>query len=203
MNVRRSLESRIRGWLPKEPIMISMRLQVNQEKGRPPLTIPSEYKLSATKSWGAFAVFWAILYGFLFSYFLNFKWYPTSAIQVVAWIIAGSAIGVITCAIFTKNQLRQLLMDYQFFPDGKDLVLFFIPQLLFFIFGIFVSFLFASSMSVSGLQGLLISVCTLEISLALTRFILLVGFEKKENMRLMQSYWGPGIYLIPKAPEQC
>jgi len=29
---------------------------------------------------------------------------------------------------------------------------------------------------------------------------LLAAFEKKENMRLMQSWWGPTIILLPKAP---
>lgn len=119
--------------------MISTRLSVDYEKKQPPLIIPSEYKVSATKLAGGLAIFWIIVYGFMFFNSFNLYSHPVSAFQIVAWIIAGLAIGIISEAMFTKNQLSRLSKDYQFTTNGKDWVLLIVPMVLFFIFGGFVS----------------------------------------------------------------
>ncbi len=176
--------------------MISTRLNVNHENKQPPLIIPSEYKLSATKFAAGLAIFWLMLYGFTIFTSLDLERYPISAFQVVAWIIAGLAVGTISSAMFTLNQLGRLSKYYQFSTNGKDIVLFIVPTVLFFIFGFF------GGRSIGiGVQGFLISGYAWGLSLQITRIVMLLAFERKENMRLMQSWWGPNIFLMPKAPN--
>ena len=191
MNVKKSLENRIRGWFPKEPYIISTRLNVDYETKKPPQVIPPEYKVSATKVVGAIAIFWTILYGYISFTILDFERYPVSSFQIVPWIIAGTVVGVIIGTIFTKNQLRRLSRDYQFSINGKDMVLLIVPLVLFFVFGISVSLSYSfTNMSIPVMQGFLISFLSLGISLQIIRYVLFVAFEKKENMRIVQSWFG-------------
>lgn len=57
MKTKKSLGSRIRGWFPHEPYMSNTRLKAIRESEQPPLIIPPEYKVSATKVAGGFAIF--------------------------------------------------------------------------------------------------------------------------------------------------
>ena len=202
MTFKRSLENRIRGWFPKEPYMISTRTNIDYETKKPPLVIPPEYKVSATKVAGAFAIFWTMLYGYFSFTILDFERYPVSSFQIVPWIIAGTVVGVIISTIFTKNQLRRLSRDYQFSINGKDMVLLIAPLVLFFVFGISVGLSYSfTNMSIPVMQGFLISFLSLGISLQIIRYVLFVAFEKKENMSIVQSWFGFGFFLIPKAPN--
>jgi hypothetical protein len=199
MTSKKTLENRIRGWFPKEPAMISKRFNVYHESKQPPLMIPSNYKLSATKFAGAFAIYWIIFYGFIFYFvFFSFNIYshPVSEFQIVTWIILGLTGGVISNAIVTKNQLSRLSKDYQFNTNGKDMVLLIVPMVLVFGFGGFVSWFLYSSLQVWG-----ILIYCWGVSFCLTRVLLFVALERKENMRLMQSWWGTNIFLVPKAPN--
>lgn len=196
MTVKKGLENRIRGWFPHDPTMISTGLKVTRESKQPPLMIPSEYKVSATKFLGGLTIFWITFYGYFFFYAFNIFWRPISVFQIVAWIIVGLVFGVISHMLYTKNQLSRLSKDYQFTMNGRDGVLLIVPMVLFFVFtGVANSFLYSSS------QVWLISVYTFAVSGLITRIILLAAFEKKENMRLMQSWWGSTIFLVPKAPN--
>ena len=201
MNVKKNLQNRIRGWFPQEPYTVSTRLNADYENKQPLLIIPSEYTVSATKFAGIFAILWIILYGFISFTLLNLERYLIPAFQIVAWIIAGLTVGVISTTMSTKNQLSRLSKDYQFFPKGKDMGLLIVPTVLFFIFGVFVSWSIYGAMHVPLFQGFLISGYALGISIVITRVILFVAFEKKENMRIMQSWFGFGSFLIPKAPD--
>lgn len=195
MTAKKSLENRIRGWFPKEPYLISTRVKMDCETKKPSPIIPSGYNLSSTKLLAGLTIFWIIFYGYFFFYAFNIFWRPISAFQIVAWIISGLAVGVISHMLYTKNQLSRLSKDYQFTMNGKDGVLLIVPMVLFFIFaGVANSFLYSSS------QLWLISAYTFAVSGLITRIILFADFEKKENMRLMQSWWGSTIILLPKAP---
>ena len=202
MTVKKSLENRIRGWFPQEPTMIITRLKVNHEYKQPPQIIPLGYNASATKLAGGFAVFYIILFGLLFlTYSFNFVFYPISIIQIMAWILAGLVVGTITVAIFTQNQLSRLSKDYQISTNGKDMVLLIIPTVLFFILCYFVSWSIYGAMGLPINTGFLISGYSWGISIGIIRFVSFFGFEKKESMRLMQSWWGTKIFLVPKAPN--
>jgi hypothetical protein len=202
MNVKKILESRIRGWFPHEPSLITKGLQVNNEYKQPPQIIPPRYNASATKLLGGYTIFWIIFYGYFFIYFFNFVIFnfgshPVSALQIVGWIIAGSAVGVIPHAIVTKNQLSRLSKDYQFHTNKKDWVLLFVPMILFLCLSSLVNVFLYSS-----LRMLLISFYCWGVSSQLTRIILFAAFEKRENMRLMQSWWeSTTIILLPKPPN--
>ena len=203
MNTKKELR-KIRGWFPQEPYRISSRLKVNYEYKQPPMTIPSEYTVSATKAAGAFAIFWIIIYGILdgFVFSTSLERYPVSAFQLIPWIIVGLAVGAITSTMVTKNQLSRLSRDVQFYVNGKDMVLLIVPIVLFLIFGFFVSLSIPAAIPhVQSFQGFLFSVYAWGVSFVAIRPVLFLGFERRENMRLMQSWWGLGTFLIPKAPE--
>ena len=196
MNVKNTLKDRIRGWFPHEPTLISTRLMVNHEYKQPPLIIPSEYNVSSTKITGGFAVFWTIFFGLNFLTSFNFGIHSIPLFQIISWILAGLTVGIISTTILTKNQLSRLSKDYQFTPNKKEFVLLIVPIVLFFIFGGFVNWFLYSSLHLWLLSLLSWGVCTL-----ITRTILFAAFEKKENMRLMQSWTGTDIFLVPKAPN--
>ena len=200
MNTKKELR-KIRGWFPKEPYMISPLTKVNYENNRQSMIIPPGYNVSATKAAGAFAIFWILLYLFQYFAFLNLEIYPISKLQVAVWIIAGLAVGTFSSILFTKNQLGRILKDYKFSTNEKDIVLFVVPSVLFFIFGFFVSLYFYGIMHSPGLQGWLISIFAFGGSIFVIRYFLFFTFERKEHMRLMQSWWGMKIFLIPKAPN--
>ena len=189
MTTKKTL-SKIRGWFPQEPYFTFTRVKVDGEAKQPPPIIPQGYNLSATKFAGALAIFWIILYGYLFFTIINLERYPISIVQIAAWIVAGSALGTISCAIVTKNQLKRVSKDYQFSTNVKDMVLLIVPTVLFFTFGFILSW-----------STILISVYAWGISIHITKCALFFNFEKRENLRLMQSWWGMEIYLVPKAPQ--
>jgi hypothetical protein len=201
MTAKKSLENRIRGWFPQEPTMFGTRLKADYENTRYPPTIPSGYNVSATKTAGIFAIFWILLYMFQSFTFLNLERIPISTLQVAAWIIAGLAVGTISSIMLTKNQLGRILKDYQFSTNGKDIVLLVVPAVLFFIFGFFVSLSIYGIMYSPSLEGWLISIFAWGGSMFVTRYFLFFTFERKENMRLMRSWWGMEIFLIPRAPD--
>jgi hypothetical protein len=122
--------------------------------------------------------------------------HPVSAFQIVAWIIVGLAVGVISDAILAKNQFSRILRNYQFSNVGKDWGLYFVLVVLFVGFGGFVCWFLYSSLQLWG-----ILVYSFGVSSQLTRVLLFAAFERKENMRLMQSWWGTDIFLVPKPPN--
>lgn len=196
MTVKKSLENRIRGWFPKEPYLISTRVKVDCETKQQPPIIPSGYNVSSTKLLAGLTIFWIIFYGYFFFYAFNIFWHPISAFQIVAWIIAGLAVGIISDGILAKNQLSKLSKDYQFTTIGKDWGLFFASMVLFVIFSGFVSWFLYSSLQVWA-----IFVYFWGVSSQITRVFLFAAFERKVKMRLMQSWWGTNIFLVPKAPS--
>jgi hypothetical protein len=201
MTIKKGLENKIRGWFPKEPYLATSQIKMEFKVKQAPLVIPPECNVSATKAAGGFGVFWIIVYGFMFSNILNLGRYPISVFQMMAWIIAGLTVGVISCIVFTKNQLGRLSKNYQIYVNGKDMVLLIVPIVLFFIFGAFVSWSIKPSVGGAGFQGLLIAAYSWGVSSVITRTILFAAFEKKESMRIMQSWFGSGFALIPKPPR--
>jgi hypothetical protein len=196
MTIKKGLENRIRGWLPHEPTMISTtRLKVNHEYEQPPPIIPPEYKASVTKRCGVYAIFITFVCGFVIFTSLDQERNPISAFQIMVWIIIGLAFGVISSLIETKYELSRVSKTCKFTTDRKDYVLIYVPIILFFIFCYIVSgFLYSPSLL------WLISAYVWGISQFVTRIVLFVSYERKENMRLMQSWWGSTVFLVPKPP---
>ena len=202
MTVKKTLQNRIRGWFPQEPYRISTRIKVDYENIHQPPTIMPNYNVSATKAAGVGAILWTIVYGFLFSTILQFERYPVTAFQIVAWIAVGSAIGIISAMMGTKNQLSRLLKDFKFYPNGKDIALQIVPMVVYVISGSFtIFFILGSNIYAPPSQGFAFSVYALSVFIFVTRPFLFFAFERRENMRLMQSWVGGEIILIPKAPK--
>jgi hypothetical protein len=194
MTIKKSLENRIRGWLPQEPYRISTRIKVDYENTHQPPIIMPNHNVSAAKVAGVGAILLIIVYGFLFSKTIL---HPVWGFQIVAWIIAGLALGIISAMMGTKNQLSRLLKDYKVYPNEKDLALQIVPIFLFVISG-FLAIVFIPDSSINEFA---LSFYTLSVSLFVTRPVLFFAFERREKMRLMQSWWGGEIILIPKAPD--
>ena len=82
--VAKSLRNRVRGWFPQEPYIISRQIRqvkVDHETKQPPLMIPPQYKVSATKTAGIMLIYWIILYGFISYININLERYPVSSIS--------------------------------------------------------------------------------------------------------------------------
>ena len=196
MTVKKNLENRIRGWFPQEPTMISARLKVNHEYKQPPLIIPPQYNASATKIAGGFAVFRILFLGLELVMSFNLEFHAIPPFQIMAWLFAGLTIGIISNTMLTKNQLTRLSNDYQFTPNKKDQLILLLPLVSFSILGGFVNWFLYSS-----LQAWLISILSYTVSFFLIKTLLFAAFERKQNMRLMQSWLEITVFLVPKAPN--
>jgi hypothetical protein len=203
MTLKKSLENRIRGWFPKEPYLISTRFNLTTENKQPPLVIPSGYNTRAAKVAKINAIMWA---GFLvFFVFLSWPIYETynvTAFQLAVWIFAGLTVGVISGWLSTQNQLRRLAKDYKMEPNRKDIILLSAPILIFSIPSfLLIRFLFDPFTGTSILESLSISVWAVGVSGPVARVFMFRRFERSANMRLMQSWLGGGIVVIPKPPN--
>lgn len=169
---------------------------MNHEYKQPPLIIPPQYNVSATKIAGGYAILWILFLGFEVLTSFNLEFHPIPLFQIMAWILAGLIVGIVSEALRTKNQLSRLSNDYQFTPNKKDQLFVIVPIVLFSILSGFVNWFLYSS-----LQVWLISNLSWIVSSQITRTILFAAFEKKENMRLIQNWLEPKIILIPKPPN--
>ena len=203
MNVKKSLENRIRGWFPKEPYLISTRFKLANENKQPPLVIPPGYNNRATKVAEVMAIMWAGILGFLI--FLSwpiYDVYDVTVFQLVVWIFVGLAFGVISGWLSTQNQIKRLARDYKMEPNRKDMILISTPILIFFIPSfLLIWFLFNPFIGTSILSSLNISVWAVGVSSQVARVFMFRRFERRVNMRLVQSWLGGGIVVIPKPPK--
>lgn len=198
MNIKKTFRNRVRGWFPQEPYLIKTMVRMNTEKQQNPLVIPADCNLSATKLAMALAIIWIVFYGY-FS-LINIR-YSISAFQVMAWVIAGSAFGVLLHLIITKRQLDRLSRNYRMSPTGGETLLVIISEILFFIFAGFVSWFMSASLQLT-LQGLLVSIYSWGVSIFITKPVLFTIFEKRAKMSIVQSWWGLEVFLIPKPPNR-
>ena len=72
----------------------------------------------------------------------------------MAWITVGSAIGIISAMMGTRNQLSRLLKDYKVYPNGKDIALQIVPMIVYVISGFFASLFILGSNLHHLLRGL-------------------------------------------------
>ncbi|MCW4000202.1 MAG: hypothetical protein NWE93_08175 [Candidatus Bathyarchaeota archaeon] len=193
MKASEMLANRIRGWFPQEPRLIcSANLQGHEAK-QPPRIIPSDYTLSTTKYAVVLAVFNVVLFGFMsFSIGLELR----ASLVTAAWVTMGAAAGLVCSWALTTRQLGVLAKEYHYRFTAKELVL----------------LLLIAAMPITGgfacwsiygrdLSPFLALLYPWVVSFAITRPLLLAAFERKNDMRIVQSTWGTGMYLIPKPPQ--
>jgi hypothetical protein len=200
MTIKQSLENRIRGWFPKEPYLGSRIVKVNNEPKQPPLVIPQWSNTSATTRAASFAIAWLFMSG-LFVLMKSSEFDPPIPVFDAFSVLGGLAVGAIYGFFSTRKEVKSLSRNYQYRPNGKYIALTIILIFVFFI--LFSLLIFAKQYSeimplVSN--GLLLCAYPFGVSMLTIRYVWFSIFEKRENMRLMQSDFGT-IFAIPKPPE--
>ncbi|MCW4025503.1 MAG: hypothetical protein NWF01_10800 [Candidatus Bathyarchaeota archaeon] len=197
MTAKRSLENRLRGWMPKESFSICTPANISAEPSQQPVVIPSGVTLNAITVAGVSAV----VYIALATVFIG-KFGPTQIhiMPEIAWIIVGVAVGILSNYMFTQSQLCRLSRSYRIEgPNKKELLLLIAPLLTIWAS----SFLFNSSFF-NATQALNLSLLSAYMALVPhmpIRFWMFHSYEKKENMRLMQDWIQIGTIAIPKPPN--
>jgi hypothetical protein len=208
MNAKKSLENRIRGWFPQEPILKktfqvqSVRVKADSEPKQPPLIISPWSNTSAKKVAGGVIVLWIIISSIFLSMNLNLN-YPFSPAFQVSCVLAGLAVGAISGFFVTRKEVRSFSRNHQILPNTRNTTLLVICTVVIFVV-FFAIFLFTKGFSAYlGLvaNGLVLSVYPAILSMSTVRYFAYSAFEKRENMRLVQSWTGGGLFVIPKAPD--
>jgi hypothetical protein len=182
MTFKENLQNRVRGWFPQEPYRISNKIKVHacSEHKQPPLAIPLGYDLSATKWAGCYAVFWISLTSL--NMLFSSEGHLILNIFDLFWLIGGFVIGVILGLVIPRNQLNRLSIEYKINPNRKEII-FLIGSLSIFLA---VRFLFFFWFPISFML-IFASLLALGCPILLFRYVLFYAYEKKENMRLVQS----------------
>jgi hypothetical protein len=200
MTAKRNLHNRIRGWFPKEPCIVSAQLRVKQncETTRPPWVIPQDYTLSATKFAGVYAIFWIaiMLLNMAFATSSSHQNYVSNPVFEFLWVSTALVIGIISSTMVTRNQLNRLSREYKFSTNLNEALILVIPVVIFFGF-VSLSFLWLNI----SLFWFWAALLAWETPTLVIRYVLFYSYEIRENMRLVQSWWGMGIYVVPRAPQ--
>lgn len=135
MNVKRSLENRLRGWMPKESFSICTPAKISAEPSQQPVVIPSGFTLSAT-TWAGISAF---IYTFLALFFtMSILTIQSNIINQIVWIIVGLAVGILSSYMFIQSQLCRLSRRYRIEgPNKKELLLLIAPILMIPVFSFF------------------------------------------------------------------
>ncbi len=201
MNKEKSLKNRIRGWFPKEPYMIGRTVKVDIEnKQQPPLVQP-EFKVSATVTAGAIAVFWILIIVFQLDF--EFLWKDGTLIYQFGWLIVGFTAGAVFGGLATRTQLNRISKNYNICGHSKkEMLLVLVPMLVLFVPSAIYLF---TGFSTDGQRLALLqsasSIFSYAISFYIIRFLDFYVFERREGLRLMQGWLGLGIIVIPKPPN--
>ncbi len=183
MNVKKSLENRIRGWLPKEPnipkVPNKIDLRINQ---RPLITTQRVIGKSATRPLRIHAIFWAI-FGPLFIIQFNVQSHIFLPSQIT-WIIAGLTFGSIVSALFTRRQLERLGKNNEVRMTIAD-ILFLVGTFVIFV-GILIGVLF-NNLPAWIQSGFMSSVFAGGSAIIVARYILFWRCEKKNKMYILQN----------------
>jgi hypothetical protein len=185
MNVKKSLESRIRGWLPKEPngpkVPARIDFRISQ---RSLITNQLGVGTRSTRFLRNGAIF-MVIFGSLLIIQCNAQSHIALTSQIV-WIIAGLTGGSILGALFTKRQLRRLA-KYNEVKVGMTLanILFLAGTLIIFT-GILIGVL-SSNLPMLIRIGFLSSVFAGGSPFIGVRYVLFVRWEKKNKMYILQN----------------
>jgi hypothetical protein len=200
VTIKKSLESRIRGWYPKEPTLpkISAKIVFPTK----PATLPTqkpEGTVSATKVLGFLAILFAFIEIANIIGFRNLNSIPSSS--QVGWIAVGLIFGFILTLIFTRRQLSRFGQDNKITINKKDTLTLVVPLIIFFISAGLASVIMYSFDTIikHGFIGLLPSIYALAMSGFITRYVLFIVYEKRKNIILVQYWFGPGIFAVPKS----
>jgi hypothetical protein len=183
MNIKKSLESRIRGWLPKEPNVPVVPAKTDSRINERPLMVAHKGKGTSSTRFLRFpSIFLAVL-GSLFIIQFNVQSHISLTSQVT-WIIAGLTVGSIISASFAKWQLNCLTRDKELRATIAEPL--FIAGIMLIFTGISVGVLFTNLPT--GIQmGFMSSVFAGGSVFGGVRYVLFLRWEKKNKMCILQN----------------
>lgn len=199
MNMKRSLENRIRGWTPQEQFKFRT-VTLDMESKRCPVSIPPKYNRRATKTAGVTIISF-IFYSIILS--IPFVNYTASALQVVVWVTAGAVIGIVWGWLVLGNQLHRLARGYQVHLPRKEYITILSTVVLVAVFAFLASWLFSgpSSGILSILFGPLVLILVFAVSMHTVKYFKFRAFEKRHNMLLLEDWAETGMVAVPKPPQ--
>jgi hypothetical protein len=191
MKLRQRFAAFVRGWLPKEPkVPVVPAKTSSRTNERPLMTTQMGKGTSATRFLRVNAIFVAIL-GALFIIQINVQSHISLTSQV-SWIIAGLTVGSIISVIFTKWQLNCLTRDKEILTPIAGLL--FIAGIMLIFVGIFVGVVYTNLLI--GM-GVMTSVFAGVPAFGVVRYVLLLRWENKNKMRILQNR--SGFFVVPQS----
>jgi hypothetical protein len=197
--VKKSLESRIRGWFPREPTLpwaaTKRRYTVEPTNCNPTVHIPqSTYGVLKFK--GAFVIAWSLLSLWaIFSDFAN----RLSFFFLITSIFVGFAVGSALGVLFATRLLRQLTIKHQVCTSIKEVLALVLSIAVLPIVGaiglaIFLGN-FTFSLVITIWNPILLS---FGLALFIVDFILFLRYERKNDMIVLTGYGTAGYFEIPR-----
>jgi len=201
MTLKKSLENRIRGWLPKEPSWPKQPMQSPQRTAPQQPMFQTQNRNLETRTgmrivplYGLLGFFWTLLAvlntlrGFAYPYF--FPWQLTLLV-----VIVGCVLGVAIGAAAARFQIGNLT------KKGEIRLRTQIPLLLVLIGSTFIilsiGFYFLPQISPQNQEQLLISLHWIVPALCFTIVTFFSSWERKYKRTILSGIWG-GIYVSPK-----
>lgn len=198
MNVKRSLENRIRGWLPKEPKLpnrASAKTDFKIDQRPQPSTQIGTGAINATLNIGFQTLVFAF-FSFITIVQINAQNHILLTSQI-GWIIAGLVAGSIFSAAATQRQLKPLATNNRTRMTLAGILLIVGAGIL--VFGIFIGVQFSNLPALTK-YGLLTSLFASVSGVYVARYALFLRFERKNQMRIFQTWSGLSeLIAIPKS----
>jgi hypothetical protein len=196
MKVKRSLGSRIRGWFPQEPKITGASTKTALEINQQPLTYESSGTLSATKWQIAQAIFWSLL-GINFLLRVNAQM-EIPFLALLACIVMGVVLGSVLAGLITRTQLNILMEKTKIGVSLQTKLL--VVAVFVIVIGLALSGIY-NSIPLSLTSGFFDAVIPAGLAFLVVRCVLLLNFERKCQMRIMQSWAGWGMFVVSKNKE--
>jgi hypothetical protein len=198
--MKKQIEARIRGRLPKETTLPKTSTQtyfsptqMHNLKVKPTPTQLGPGTLRATKLLGGLFILWT------FSSFLFitqvYRNYPIPISSLIVSIAIGLILGFATTAIFTQNQIRYFERNSRFpTPNPGPL---FVTAIVAVVFIVIVGYV--GVFAFPAIAGeIFISVFSLTPTFYAARCILFSRYEKKKDIYIIQYWLQSGTFALPK-----
>jgi hypothetical protein len=198
--MKKQIEARIRGWLPKETTLPKRstktyfpQTQMHNLKVKPTPIQLGPGTLRATKLLGGLFILWTFS-SFLFATQV-YRNYPIPLSSLIVSIANGLILGFATSAIFTLNQIRYFERNSRFpTPNPGPLFVTAIAAIMFIVIVGYVG-VFAFP-AIAG--EIFISVFSLSPAFYAARCILFSRYEQKKEIYIIQYWLQPGTFAFPK-----
>jgi len=184
MNVKKSLENRIRGWFPKEPNLSEPFQQYGQPTAK---TVKSQFRSGSRTSLftALFAAFWTF-FSFTFMFQLN-TYFPSALSFRIIFLIVGISFGIFFSTLLTCRQLNTLEKKGEVPTTLKTIFITVGAAVIAVAVIVEIGFSNLPSVVESAL-GYSIFACAPAV--LLTRTILMVYWEKQKRTRIFQDKYG-------------